>query len=394
MRKEETTALVPVNGGDEPLHVRFSPLTAEKIPRGKHLLYCVRVVSCSLFCLFFLAVLSVLALSSAAGTDWYAVIVRLAESAYLGTAVLTVTDDLPQADTVDFPKAEPPAADTEEITEEDEELPPAAPPVQDADVYPIRQADLSCGTNVHALFNETDYKPDTAALLAAPLPFTDFPAWSSGYAPDDPYILIVHTHGTEAYAAEGALSYSTKDTFRSQDISENVVAAGAVMAETFRRAGIPVIHCTEMFDAESYQASYNRSAAAIRTYLEKYPSIQLVLDVHRDSVIRADLTKMQPVTEIGGEEYAQFMIVAGTDAGGANFPYWQDNLGFALKIQSALMQKSDSLVRSVNLRRAAFNQQHAPASLLLEVGSCGNTLAQAKRTAALAAAAIIEVIGG
>jgi len=401
MKNEKITALVPVDGSEGRIHARFSPIAGEAEPlpsHGAQIFHHLCALIGTLSCLFFISVVFLLALAAAAGTDFRAAAIRMAENAFLGTAVLAVTDDLPRADGTDFPLPDTPPADVPDETDTPpaaETAPPAeTPPPLDTDVYPIRQTDLSCGTNVHSLFNETDYKPDTAALLAAPLPFSNIVEWSAGYAPDDPYILIVHTHGTEAYAAEGALTYRTDDAFRTSDTEKNVVAVGAVMAEKFRAAGIGVIHCTEMFDAQSYQDSYSRAAAAIRTYLEKHPSIRIVLDVHRDSVIRADLTKMQPVTEIGGEEYAQFMIVSGTDYKGANFPYWQDNLNFALKIQSNLMQKSDSLVRSVNLRGAAFNQQYTAGSLLLEIGSCGNTLAQAKRTAALAAEAIIEVIGG
>ena len=164
------------------------------------------------------------------------------------------------------------------------------------------------------------------------------------------------------------------------------------MAETFRKAGIPVLHCTEMFDAESYQESYSRAAKAIRAYLEQYPSIQIVLDVHRDSIIRADMTRLQPVTEIDGEEYAQFMIVTGTDFKGADHPRWRDNLNFALKIQQNLVQRTASFARSINLRGAAFNEQYRTGSLLLEVGSCGNTLMQAKRAGVLAAIAISDVV--
>jgi len=101
---------------------------------------------------------------------------------------------------------------------------------------------------------------------------------------------------------------------------------------------------------------------------------------------------MQPVAEIDGEEYAQFMIVTGTDFKGADHPLWRNNLNFALKIQKNLIGRADSFVRAVNLRGAAFNEQYRTGSLLLEVGSCGNTLAQAKRAGVLAAIAIADVV--
>jgi stage II sporulation protein P len=164
------------------------------------------------------------------------------------------------------------------------------------------------------------------------------------------------------------------------------------MADVFEAAGIPVLHCTEMFDRESYSDAYTLSSAAVRKYLTEHPSIRIVLDVHRDSIIRSDKTKIRPVTKVNGADTAQFMIVAGTDFKGANHPDWRDNLNFALKIQKELTGVSDSLCRAVNLRGAGFNQQYVSGSLLLEIGSCGNSLTEAKRTAVWAAAAITDVV--
>lgn len=285
----------------------------------------------------------------------------------------------------------------------EEETTPAtpAPPVNEdpppgtdtVEGYPIQAADLSAGGDLFSFSNETTYSPDGAVLLASPLPFEDFAEWQKVYGgTGEPYILILHTHGTESYAAEGQTSYTEGDSFRNTDIGGNVVAVGAVMADTFAAAGIPTLHCLEMFDRESYSDAYVRSAAAVREYLAEHPSIRIVLDVHRDSINRSDKTKIRPVTDVNGADTAQFMIVTGTDFKGANHPDWQDNLNFALKIQSRMTEVSDRLCRAVNLRGAGFNQQYASGSLILEIGSCGNTLAEAKRTAVWAAAAITDTV--
>ena len=268
-----------------------------------------------------------------------------------------------------------------------------SPPEADTAVgYPIEAADLSC-PDLFTFSNETTYSPDGAALLAAPLPFEDFAEWKKLYGgTEEPYILILHTHGTESYAEEGQALYTSGESFRTTDIGGNVVAVGAVMADVFEAAGIPTLHCTDMFDRESYSDAYTLSSAAVRKYLAAHPSIRIVLDVHRDSIIRADKTKIRPITKVNGADTAQFMIVAGTDFKGANHPDWRDNLNFALKIQSELTKVSDSLCRAVNLRGAGFNQQHASGSLILEIGSCGNSLTEAKRTAVWAAAAIADTV--
>ena len=243
-----------------------------------------------------------------------------------------------------------------------------------------------CGYNGSPQFLLSNQTKFTVSPPDGGLPFA-FPKDAT-----EPVVLIIHTHGTESYAAEGQTSYTEGESFRDTDIGGNVVAVGAVMADTFAAAGIPVLHCLEMFDRESYSDAYVRSAAAVREYLAEHPSIRIVLDVHRDSINRSDKTKIRPVTDVNGADTAQFMIVTGTDFKGANHPDWQDNLNFALKIQSRMTEVSDRLCRAVNLRGAGFNQQYASGSLILEIGSCGNTLTEAKRTAVWAAAAIADTV--
>ncbi|MBE6559654.1 MAG: hypothetical protein E7662_00905 [Ruminococcaceae bacterium] len=395
MGQQKNTALVPIAGKGESLHAVFTQITGDEPARAPGILRHVCALFCALSCLICITVVFLIALSAAAGTDFRITALRIAEQAFLGIGMVELTDDIPKADGRDFPFPQPGTSSPAE----DESVPEgtASPETGSSGSgggYPIVQTDLSCGMDLTAMFNETSYTPDTLALLEESLPFPDFSTWAAQYGTDVPYILILHTHGTEAYAPEGADSYSASDSFRSHNTEENVVAVGTAMAQTLEKAGIPVLHCTEMFDAVSYTDAYSLAAAAIRTYLQKYPSIQIILDVHRDSIVRADQTKMQPVTKIGGVEYAQFMIVTGTNHRGADFPRWTDNLNFAMKIQETLMGRSDSLVRAINLRGATFNGQYRSGSLLLEVGSCGNTLSQAKRTGVLAAIAIAEVVKG
>lgn len=343
---------------------------------------------CAISCIVSVTVIFITALEWCSQFSWREQMLAVANRAMLGQAYFVwKTPRILSDERFPFP-------DGNEIAQ------PSPPPVAETPppdgegeaVYPISAADLS-NPDLFTFSNETTYSPDGAALLAAPLPFEDFAAWQKIYGgTGEPYILILHTHGTEAYAAEGQTSYTEGDSFRNTDIGGNVVAVGAVMADTFAAAGIPALHCLEMFDRESYSDAYVRSAAAVREYLEEHPSIRIVLDVHRDSIIRSDKTKIRPVTDVNGADTAQFMIVAGTDFKGANHPDWQDNLNFALKIQSRLAEVSQKLCRAVNLRGAGFNQQYASGSLILEIGSCGNTLTEAKRSAVWAAAAIADTV--
>ena len=375
----------PINETERRL-VLYTPPAKRKGTPIRH-----RILSfaCAFFCVFSAAIGGINTATYVQRTSMEGIVLRLGNFALFGLGTITVQKEKPLQN---FPSTD--------VPDESNTLPP--PPesangesAEDAQTvrYPIQAADIG-GKDLHALLNETTYEPDTEALLSSALPFPDLSEHMEKYGPDAPYILILHTHGTESFSPEGADTYTTSDSFRSNDVSKNIVAVGAVMAETFERAGIPTLHVTEMFDEQSYQDSYSRAAAAIREYIKEYPSIQIVLDVHRDSIIRADMTKIRPVTTVDGKDTAQFMTVVGTDFKGANHPDWTKNLSFALKIQENLMERADRFARTVNLRGAGFNQQYTNGSLLLEVGSCGNTLTEAKRAGALAAIAIADVVSG
>lgn len=374
----------PINETERRL-VLYTPPAKRKGPPIRH-----RILSfaCAFFCVFSAAIGGINTATYAQRTSMEGIVLRLGNFALFGLGTITAQKEnppqrFPSTDVPDESDTIPPSESADGETNEN---------VQTVR-YPIQAADIG-GKDLHALLNETTYEPDTEALLSSALPFPDLTEHMKKYGPDEPYVLILHTHGTEAFSPEGADTYTTSDSFRSDDVSQNIVAVGAVMAETFERAGIPVIHVTEMFDKDSYRDSYSRAAAAIREYIKEYPSIQIVLDVHRDSIIRTDMTKIRPITTVNGKDTAQFMTVVGTDFKGANHPDWTKNLSFALKIQENLMGRADRFARTVNLRGAGFNQQYTKGSLLLEVGSCGNTLTEAKRAGALAAIAIADIVSG
>lgn len=265
-------------------------------------------------------------------------------------------------------------------------------PDDKVELYPSQRADLSVSPDAaYDLNNQTSFAPDVASLLKTGNENMTCEQIYKKYGEDAPVVLIVHTHGTESYSADEE-DYSADDSFRTENTEENVIAVGEIMAKVFEKAGINVIHDTEMYDRESYKDSYSRSYAAVQTWLEKYPSIAYVFDVHRDAIIKEDMTKICPVGSYGGDDVAQIMLVVGTDEGGADHETWEKNLSFALEVQSNLVKSEPSLARAVNLRSAAFNQGLSSGFLLLEIGSCGNTLEQAKRCSILTTLAISDAI--
>ncbi len=257
----------------------------------------------------------------------------------------------------------------------------------------IRAVDLSQSTHFNAdnggilLSNQTDYAVDPRLHLASAYPI-DAPtlpvmtlADRQTKKADAPLVLILHTHGTEAYAPDGAASVPSDYPYRSDDVEKNVVSVGAVLAKTLTDAGISVLHCETMFDADSYPDSYDLAAAYIRKTVADYPSIQYVFDVHRDALQSSDGSMLRPITSIGAEVCAQVMSVVGTDGAGAYYPDWRDNLTVAVHLQKWLNDAYSGFVRPINLRTATFNAQYAPGSLLLEIGAAGNSLEEAHSAA-------------
>ena len=121
--------------------------------------------------------------------------------------------------------------------------------------------------------------------------------------------------------------------------------------------------------------------AIIETDLAQYPSIRMVLDIHRDAAADANGDPLPLTATFSGEDYAQVMLVVGTDEGGLPHPNWQQNLSCALKLQALMNRDWPGLCRDLDLRRERFNQNQTPGSLLVEFGTDGNTLSQALRSA-------------
>ncbi len=264
----------------------------------------------------------------------------------------------------------------------------------DAETFPIEQTNLSAAEkDLFKLNNQTDFSVDTKELLERDDTLPLAKEIYDKFGKSAPVVLIMHTHGTEAYSEDNE-SYNTDSPFRSNDESNNVVAIGSVMTEVFEKAGINVIHDTTMYDRESYKDSYNRSRKAVSEHLTDHPSITYIFDVHRDAIIKEDKTAIAPISTYGEHESAQVMLVVGTNQDGADHEDWRLNLSFALKVQKELFGTNETLPRNINLRTSAFNQGLSRGSLLLEVGSCGNTLLQAKRCAVLTAVSLTKVING
>ena len=208
-----------------------------------------------------------------------------------------------------------------------------------------------------------------------------------------PTVLVIHTHTTEAYTPEGKVGYDpTNPDIRTTDLSKNVAAVGDVFVKTLKAAGIGVLHDKEIHDYPSFNGAYSSALKSINGYLEKYPSIEIVIDIHRDSMINNEGIQYKVVKEINGKSAAQIMIVTGTDECGLYHPDWKQNLRFSSMYQMNMEKKFKGIMRYINLRISRFNTHATHGSVILEIGSCANTLDEAKYAAELAAEGLIETI--
>lgn len=239
-----------------------------------------------------------------------------------------------------------------------------------------------------ALTNETPYFPDMNEILARPRSIPTLREIYSEYGNDAPVVLILHTHGCEGYASSASTEYRTSDK------TQNIVSIGKIIANRLNSAGINTIHCDTLFDADDFNMAYYNASLTIRRTIEKYPSVSYIIDVHRDSVMLSDGTYLPLTTELNEKNAARLMFVIGTDHGGSGHTGWEDNLSLAARIQYRVWCESHHMMRSIDLRSASFNEQYTKGSLLLEVGSCANTLEEAKISAEIFADALIrEIIG-
>jgi stage II sporulation protein P len=137
-----------------------------------------------------------------------------------------------------------------------------------------------------------------------------------------------------------------------------------------------VIHDREIYDYPSYTGSYSRSGEAVEEYLAEYPSIAVVIDLHRDALGSGEVV-YKTMAAVEGEGSSQVMLLVGTGESGLSHPNWEENLKLALYLQQAMIDDYPTLARPITVTPERYNQHLSVGSLLLEVGRSGNTLQEA-----------------
>ena len=227
-------------------------------------------------------------------------------------------------------------------------------------------------------------RPDLGELISAPLD------WDLTGA--EPTVLILHTHTTESYTKNGE-TYKESSAWRTLDENYNMLSIGDSLGQILAKNGITAVHDRTLHDYPSYNGSYNDARKSIAAYLEEYPSIRLVLDLHRDAADTED-GQLRTAIELDGLRTARLMLVMGTDAAGLTHPDWEDNLSLALKLHATLEQLSPGIMRPLVLRAQRFNQDMSPGALLVEVGAAGDSHAEALAATEQLAKAIVTLAKG
>lgn len=205
---------------------------------------------------------------------------------------------------------------------------------------------------------------------------------------EKPQILIYHTHGSETY--RGSKKGKKSDT---------VIGVGDVLVKNLRKKNIAVIHDRNIYDVkngkEERSKAYNYAANAIEDHLKKYPSIKVVIDLHRDGV--SEQTKL--VTTQKGRRMAQIMFFNGMSRTASNGdikylrnPNKQMNLAFSLQLQAQAAKKYPGFTRKIYMKGYRYNLHYRGRSLLVEVGAQNNTLSQAKASMSLLAELLSDVL--
>ena len=207
----------------------------------------------------------------------------------------------------------------------------------------------------------------------------------------EPKVLIYHTHSQEAFANS-----------RPGEWQDTVVGLGETLKNNLEsRYGISVLHLTDTFDVidgvTDRSAAYTYAEEKIWQVLEDYPSIKVIIDLHRDGV--ADDTRL--VTNINGKDTAQLMFLNGLCRTAANGPieylqnpYLAENLAFSFKLQAKAAQYYPNLMRRIYLRSYQYNLHILPRSLLVECGAQTNTVEEVQNAMPLLADLLYLVLSG
>ncbi len=229
------------------------------------------------------------------------------------------------------------------------------------------------------VMNQTKYSIDINKLLKEPLKLSTVKT--------GPQILIYHTHTTESYLKSMAELKSKNTASRTTDNKYNVVRVGEALTSNLKKYNINVVHNSTVHDKD-YNSSYVNSLKTLTNYVDKYSSLKMTIDLHRDA---AGDEKLRVVKKINGKDVAQIMFVIGTDSKLSN-PKWKENLKLAIKVQARLNEICPGLAKPIYISKNRYNQHLTNGSVIVEIGGDGNIIDECVRSTNYLAQAINDVI--
>ena len=234
--------------------------------------------------------------------------------------------------------------------------------------------------------NFSHYNVDIPSLLSTRL------QWD--LTEDSPKVLILHTHATESYTQTAQFSYTPSAAYRTLDTGYNMIRVGQALKEALEQKGITVIHDTTLHDYPSYNDAYIQSRKTAQQWLTLYPSISLVIDLHRDAAGDSTVKQLSTGIVVDNTKTAQLMLVVGSNAGGRQHPNWKTNFALAAKLHAQLEKRFPGICRPISFRTERFNQDLSAGALLIEVGGAGDTLEEALAAAEFLAEGIWDLAFG
>ena len=204
------------------------------------------------------------------------------------------------------------------------------------------------------------------------------------------HVLIYHTHTTEAYRMEGEDVYEESGFSRTRNAQKNIIRIGEALKAQLEAQGFRVIHDTTDHEPPKLATAYTRSEQTMRYYQQKYPDMDIYIDVHRDA---ADIEKNKDdVVIIDGKRCARMMFVVGKGTKYDEKPDFEANFALAEALSAQLDTYHPKLTRDIRIKEGRYNQHIGDMCLLVEVGHNANTLQDALNSTAYLAKAMAEVV--
>ena len=209
---------------------------------------------------------------------------------------------------------------------------------------------------------------------------------------DEPLVLIYHTHATESFEKTERDHYDSAFSCKTTERDMNIVSVGDEICKSLEENGITCLHDTLVHDYPSYDAAYDSSRATVSELLRQYPSIKIVLDIHRDGIERDTGERLAPCCEIDGKSAAQIMIISCAGDENGDVPDHLENFKLACALQEQCESDYPELCRPLLFDYRFYNQDLSTGALLIEIGSQANSIDEVRCTGRLLGGEIASLL--